>query len=495
MRILVPQLLVLLMLMPALAQATPVWTDGLKADALIERVSANQADAGQAIGELAGLLHLDMPLMPDPVITRPPFAASSEIKFVSTDLQLAMTQLSIHIGANNQILVLRAQADRRDALILQNGFSTLRNLVAVAEKQGFDGLRMVDGVAHLSRPLIVWLGAGLQLEPGDILQMDASGGAFLLGFGQVEIVGATVKATSIAAGPKAYRPFVLITGQGTLYAEDSQFAGLGNVGADPFGGVTVSQRGLFQPKYAATITKSRFDDVGVIGMTGVTNGIISDNTVVAGRSTAIALDSVQGGQVSGNAVIGTKGTAGIKVANGANVHVAGNLVYAGAHNGISIGANSKAVEIVGNAVLANSETGINAQRSNCVSVISNSIARNGASGLRMTENGVSRVQGNAVVLNTTAGLHVGKQNKGGRIEISENLLAGNRVGLSGLEIGEVLLEQNNLTAQMPRLFDGEFSQYLAAYLTQVQQQSNTSYRIAAAENQSARTYLTTCNKG
>ena len=113
----------------------------------------------------------------------------------------------------------------------------------------------------------------------------------------------------------------------------------------------------------------------------------------------------------------------------------------------------------------------------------------------MTENGVSRVQGNAVVLNTTAGLHVGKQNKGGRIEISENLLAGNRVGLSGLEIGEVLLEQNNLTAQMPRLFDGEFSQYLAAYLTQVQQQSNTSYRIAAAENQSARTYLTTCNKG
>ena len=128
-------------------------------------------------------------------------------------------------------------------------------------------------------------------------------------------------------------------------------------------------------------------------------------------------------------------------------------------------------------------------------VTDNSIAQNGASGLRLNESGVSRVQGNALVLNTNSGLHVGAQRKGGRIEVAENLLAGNRVGLTGVAIGEVVLDQNNLSAQMPRLFDGEFSQYLAAYLTQVQQHSDKTYRIAGPTAQPADAFLTTCSKG
>jgi len=488
--------LVLIALMaPGFAQATPVWTDAAHAKALIEAAAVNATRAGDTVSALAGVLQLDQTAQTGTQVNRPPFADGPAGKLVSTELQLAMTQLSIHSGTNNQIRVLRAQGDKRDALILQSGFASLRELAIEAEAQGIDGLRMVNGIVHLTRPLVVWLGAGLRLEPGDQLQMAAQSGAFLLGFGQIEMLGATVTASGQSTAADAYRPFVLITGQGTIYAENTKFTGLGIVGADPFGGVMVSQRGLFAPDFPPTLIQNQFFDLGVVGMSGVSGGLIVGNQVKAGRGGGIALASVQETLVSDNTVTATKGGAGIKVVNGAAVRLTGNLVTGGARNGISVGGNSKGVEISGNAILANAETGIATQRATCVSVTANSIAKNGASGLRLNETGVSRVQGNALVLNTTAGLHVGAQAKGGRIEISDNLLAANRVGLTGVAIGEVVLDQNNLSAQMPRLFDGEFSQYLAGYLTGVQQKSDTSFRIAPRDGRKADAFLTACNKG
>lgn len=495
MRNAIAPLLVMFMLASGQSLATPVWTDSAKATALIERVVPDAATAQATVDQLASVLQLTTGPKAARVAQRPAFADGPPGKLLTTDLQLAMTQLSIHIGSNNQIRVLRAQGDRRDALILESGFTTISDLAKTAETQGIDGIRIVDGAVHLTRPLIVWLGAGLKLAPDDQLQLDAASGAFLLGFGQIEMIGADVRAVSVTSAKEAFRPFVLITGQGTIYAEDTKFSGLGMVGADPFGGVVVSERGLFQPLFPPTLTSNTFDDVGVIGMVGVTDSIITDNLIKAGRGGGISLVSVLGAQVSGNAIVGTKAGSGIKVAEGAGVHLTGNLVSGGAGNGISVGGNSKDIQISGNAVLTNAQTGIATQRATCVLVSDNSVARNGASGLRLNESGVSRVQGNALVLNTNSGLQVGAQRKGSRVEVADNLLAGNRVGLSGRSIGEVVLDQNNLTSQMPRLFDGEFSQYLAAYLTQVQQQSGESYRIAAPDGREMAAFLTTCNKG
>lgn len=485
----------LALLMPGFAEATPLWTNGARVQALIETVGKDTGAAQGTVAQLAGILGLDAIAAPRTDVSRPAFAAGPAGRVVSTELQLALTQLSIHIGANNQIRVLRAQGDKRDALILQSGFSTLRELAKSAEAQGIDGLRMVDGVATLTRPLVVWLGAGLRLQPGDRLQMDAATGAFLLGFGQIEMIGADVRAAGFSAAPDAYRPFVLITGQGTLFAQDTQFTGLGMVGADPFGGVVISQRGLFQPDFPPTLSRNQFDDVGIVGMSGVVSGVIAGNRIRAGRGGGVALSAVQGTVLSENDITTTKGGAGIKIAGGTGVRVTGNLVAGGARNGISIIGNSKGVEVSGNAVLTNAETGIATQRATCVFVTGNSIARNGASGLRLNETGASRVQGNALILNATSGLTVSAQTKGGRIEIADNLMAANRVGLTGVAIGEVVLDQNNLSAQMPRLFDGEFSQYLAGYLTGVQQKSDTSFRIAPRDGLSADAFLTACNKG
>lgn len=485
----------LTLLTPQLGLATPVWTDAAKAEALIGKVISSPRDAKETVQQLANLLNLEPDSDAASAAMRPEFADGPAARLASTDLQLAMTQLSIHIGSNNQIRVLRAQGDRRTALILQSGFTSLRDLAAEAKMQGIEGLDLVNGIVHLTRPLVVWVGAGLKLEPGDVLQMDADSGAFLLGFGQIEMVGADVRADITDTASTAYRPFVLITGQGTLFADSTKFTGLGMVGADPFGGVVVSARGLFPPKFPPTLTHNTFDDVGNVGMTGVADGVIEDNLIKAGRSGGITLASARNVRISGNAVVGSKGGAGVKIANGTDVLLTGNLISGGAHNGISIGGNSTGIKITGNAVLGNTETGVATQRATCILVTGNSIAQNGASGLRLNESGVSRVQGNALILNANSGLHVGAQHKGGRVEIAQNLLAGNRVGLTGVAIGEVVLDQNNLSAQMPRLFDGEFSQYLAAYLTQVQQQSDKTYRIAGPSGQQADAFLTACSKG
>ena len=491
----VTALALLALLAPGSGHATPVWTDDGKAQAVMATAVTNSVDARATIGQLADILHLAPATAVKNNVQHPAFSNGPAGKLISADLQLAMTQLSIHIGSNNQIRVLRAQGDRRDALILQSGFTNLQDLAKIAEADGIDGLRLVDGVVHMTRPLVVWLGAGLKLEPGDRLVMDGTSGAFLLGFGQIEMVGADVRTGQTSGAQDAYRPFVLVTGQGMLFSQNTKFTGLGMVGADPFGGVVVSARGLFPPKFPPVLLENTFEDVGVVGMVGVADGLIEGNLIKAARGSGISLVSVTGVQVMENAVLATKGGAGVKIANGTDVAFVGNLVSGGAHNGVSIGGNSTKIKITGNAVFSNAETGIATQRATCVLVTGNSIAQNGASGLRLNESGVSRVQGNALVLNTNSGLHVGAQHKGGRVEVAENLLAGNRVGLTGVAIGEVVLDQNNLSAQMPRLFDGEFSQYLAAYLTQVQQHSNKSYRIGGPTGQQADAFLTACSKG
>ncbi len=494
MRQLFALLAVLALAVPVQAIASPVWKDSTKTQALIEAVLRNASDAEQTVGRLAKILNLAEtgPVTPEP--ERPPFADGNSGQLISAELQLAMTQLSIHIGSNNQIRVLRAQGDRHDALVLKGGNFNLRDVAQAAQMQGIEGIRMVDGVIYLSRPLVVWLGAGLRLQPGDRLLMDAESGAFLLGFGQIEMIGAEVRAVETKLDPDSFRPFVLITGQGTIYAENTNFSGLGMVGADPFGGVVVSARGLFPPKFEPTLTRNSFEDIGVLGMIGVKDGQILGNLIKAGRGGGISLSTVQTVLVSGNAIIGSKGGAGVKLSNVSDVSLTGNLISGGARNGISVGGNSHGVDIRGNAVLANVETGIATQRATCVLVADNSIARNGASGLRLNESGVSLVQGNALVMNTSSGMHVGAQRKGGRIEITDNLLAGNRVGLTGVAIGEVVLIQNNLSAQMPRLFDGEFSQYLSSYLKQVQLHSSKSYRISGSSAAEVGSYFTTCNK-
>ncbi len=489
-------LLVLLgLLVPGLGSATPVWTDAAKATDLIETVVADTASAQETVQQLAAVLQLAPPSEHTAPVQRPVFPDGGTAEIISSDLQLAMTQLSIQVGTNNQIRVLRAQAEQRDVLILKAGTTTLKDLAILAKAKGVPGIETINGVVVMTRPLIVWQGAGLKLVSGDVLSMNAKTGAFLLGFGQIEIIGATVNAVETAPSAESFRPFILITGQGTVYAEDSLFSGLGMVDAAPFGGFVVAEGGLFQPPFPPTINQNSFDDVGIVGMTGVNHAEVSNNLIKGGRGGGIALTSVQDTQVVGNAVIGTKRGSGIKIIDGKSVTLAENMVSGGTNNGITVGGNSKDIVISGNAVLANAGTGIASQQASCLLVANNSIARNGASGLRLNKNGMSLVKGNALVLNTTSGLQVGAQSDTGRVEVTGNLLAGNRVGLTGVSIGEVVLDQNNLSAQMPRLFDGEFSQYLAGYLTQVQQKSGRSFHIAAPDGRETDAFLTTCNKG
>ena len=86
-------LLLLTLLAPRWAQATPVWTDATQARALIEAVTVDAAGRPDAVSQLAGILQLDGVDLAKPDVVRPPFAVGPAGKLVSTELQLAMTQL------------------------------------------------------------------------------------------------------------------------------------------------------------------------------------------------------------------------------------------------------------------------------------------------------------------------------------------------------------------------------------------------------------------
>jgi len=488
------------LLLAGTAHATPDWRDATRVATAVAALQDSLGRLGDppAVPDLvAGLAHALTIDMARPVTAAvslaPPSGRPGLVE--PGDLQIALTQLSIQEGTNNQIRVMQGQGGRRDAIFLRDGVATLQQVVEQAAYQGLNGITTVDGVVRLTRPLIVWPGAALILQPGDGIEMRAETGAFLLSFGRIDLRGAEVRAAGYDATPEAFRPFILTSGQGTLVAKDGRFSGLGMPGADPFGGIVVSTQGLFAPEVPPALHGNRFDDLGSVTLRGVDGSVIENNLFRKARGTALVLVGVRDTRVSGNTLLGTQGGAGIRVAHVAGrVRLSGNLVAAGARNGMTLTGSSGRIALAGNVVLGNGGSGIAAHRTQCLRLDGNIVLHSGAAGLRLTETGETMVQGNALVLNKAAALSVNGQQAGHRVTLAGNLFAANRVGLTGAQIGDVALLGNDLHAQLPRLFDGEFSQHLPAYLTADQIEGARLYRVSASGSAGPADFTDTCEK-
>jgi len=463
-------LLLLICLAPLAVEARPVW-DAARAETVLDDPRSDLGAALAAMGLAAGAP------VPTPGVATLPVARAGVLE--TGDLQIALTQLAIHEGTNNQIRVMRAQSGAGDAMILRAGNATLRDLARQAATAGLPGLAVVDGVHVLTRPLVVWQGAGLRIEPGDRLEMQAGSGAFLVSFGPVDIAGAEIAATGFAPGAEAFRPFVLISGQGTLQARDSVFTALGMADLKPFDGLFLSNQGLFPPAYPPILTGNRFVDLGGVSLRGLADVSVTANRFDTARGTALSLIEVRGGVVADNIVEAAAGGASLSLTTVDALLVRGNLLRGGAGNGLTLDGNSGRVELSGNAAIGNAGSGMALLRTQCLRVAGNGSADNGASGLRLSRIGAAQLSGNALVLNAQAGLLLRDQTPENRIEISGNLFARNRTGLSGGPLGSVLLTDNDLTQQLPRLFHGEFAQYQSRFLTAAQQQGDALFRITA----------------
>lgn len=394
----------------------------------------------------------------------PPPAAglpSGPMKVIEGDVQAALTQLSILAGGNGHLSLQLAQASTTDVIYLLSGTATLPQLEAAGYVQ-----RRANGW-HLSRPLVVWPGAAMVLSPGEVLDLDTAAGAFILSFGEVHFTRATLRGD---AGQNArvaqFRPFLLVTGQGSFRAERSTFADLGFDGPVAFRGVSVLNSGLLRPPASPVVTRNRFHNVFSLSFEGADGLILVHNRLEGAGAAAVSVKGGRGMLLAGNRILGPDSGAGMRLSGTLqDVMIAANVITGGARNGLQIDGKTLRLGLRANVVIDNAGSGISLGRTDCLTVQGNIIAGNGTAGLRLTRTGATRVADNAVLDNGSAGIEVEAQSGLGPVLISDNMLRGNREGLRAAGLGEVRLTGNDLAGQTPRQFAGDFSSWLGPYLS------------------------------
>lgn len=468
-------------------QAAPQPVDSVALQADIAALH-RQADAMgsvdfayDAVAQMAGLYGLTPEPKPQ-TLAAALLPSGDAAKVAMGDTQIALTQLSISEGTNNQLRVQQAQHGSKAAIFLSAGVISLQDLAVAAKSDGIDGIAMVDGVVTLSRPLVIWQGATLLIHPGDVLQLQSAGGAFLLNFGKIDLRGATLRSDVAASQPEStYRPFVLTSGSGKVYAEANRLQGLGMAGLGPFAGFVISTQGLFAATETSILRANRFEDLGGVALIGPKSVEVTQNDFLSSRGGALTLAQIGKAAVLGNTIYATRNGAGLRItARSQDMLVAGNLVLGGQGNGVQVDGGSFGVTLRGNALLQNAQTGLASKTADCLLVQGNVIAANGASALRLTKTGYTQILGNALDGNAGSAIEVGAQLPKARMDVSGNLLAKNRIGLSGAALHLVTLRGNDLSQQLPRMFDGEFAQHQAAYLTAGRSDQAAIFQISSA---------------
>ncbi len=444
-------------LIAALAVAGPL---SAQPDMVLHGAIARVLDAGgdgEVLAVLADRLagRVDQPPIPQPA----PLEAGS-MKVLEGDVQAALTQLSILAGGNGHLSLQLAQASTTDVIYVLSGTATLREL----QRSGY--LERRANGWRLSRPLVLWPGAALVLSPGELLELDTAAGAFVLSFGDVRMSGATLRGDGGQnARVKSFRPFLLVTGQGSFHAERSTFADLGFDGPVAFRGVSVMTGGLMKPASAPVVTKSRFQNVFSLSFEGADGMVLARNRFSKAGAAAVSVKDGRKVTLAGNRISETHSGAGVRLSGVLeDVVIAGNVITGGGRNGLQIDGKTQHLGLRANVILDNVGTGITLGPATCVSVLGNIIAGNGTAGLRLTRTGAARVADNAVLDNGSAGIEVDAQSGLGPVLLSDNVLRGNREGLRAAGLGEVRLAGNDLVHQTPRQFAGDFSPWLGAYL-------------------------------
>jgi Periplasmic copper-binding protein (NosD) len=412
-------------------------------------------------------------------------SSAKDATITRDDVQLAMTQLAIDAGTNDMLGVMRAQGDGQ-AIYVNAGHVTLADIAAAG-----DGLQAVEGIFRLTRPLIIWSDATLTIDAGQTLVMDRAAGAFVLAFGGLTVTGARIQgAGHAAAASPDFVPFVLVAGRGWITAVQSDFASLGMPDTTLFSGLAVVTRGLLRPDQATLLSQNTLHDVRLVLLQGTTGAHVQGNLVTGLLSGGITLSGGVAGIIAGNDLLAQGARAGIRVTDQAQgTVVADNLVLRAPVNGIVLDAAATQSQVTGNVVLFSGGAGLVMRRTSCVLVSGNIFARNGATGLRMQASGHLTIAHNALLLNGGVGIEVLAQPAAGTTLIADNVIAGNREGLRGAGIGALMLSSNQLSAQLPRLFGGEFAQYQPAFLTATEKQGRADFGIGA------QTAQTPCEEG
>lgn len=386
-------------------------------------------------------------------------------KVAISDVRLGLMQMALAVGPAGQAEIYAAlpSADA-PALYLREGMATLEDLVMLAAGAGHPGaLRHEGGTYTASMPIIVLGGAALVVGDSETLVFSGEDGGFLLSFGSLWVMGATISAAvpQHAVDPDAFRPFVASLGSGGLRVRDSRFTGLGFGPSPALSGLSIATAGLYGSSARSIILRSLFTDLGGISVINSDRVVIAGNRIVEARQTAIRVDGSDHASVFRNVVTGTLGAHAVRLSGpGRAGEVRDNILSGGTHGGLRLDTGGAGIEVSGNLIEDFRGEGVAIlQGAHCVWLRGNVIRANGGNAVRAAAAGDLWLTDNVVLGNGGTGLALTEGVEGSNTLIAGNAIAGNRAGIHGATQGHLRLSGNDLSDQLPRLVTGDLAQH------------------------------------
>ncbi|MEM9788174.1 MAG: right-handed parallel beta-helix repeat-containing protein [Pseudomonadota bacterium] len=426
----------------------------------------NRAEAVAALApELAQAT--DTSLLSDPLLTDLMPAPTGQISQTAQakmgpaelqliDLRIALVQLSIYAGTNDQLSVVRAQAaDAPQVIAIRNGSAHLSDIRDwIADQPAPESMLSGDG---LRIPLVVLEGARLILSDGDALELSRVDGTFLLNLGTLIIDGAQIS----VGGPEnqtvpEYAPFVVTAGSGIAQISDAHITGLGFSKTAAFSGLAVVNKGLYQPIGQSFLTDSILHGVGAATFLGADDPVIQGNIVIGGTNAGLVLNRTEQAHVQGNLITQTQSGSALRITDVATgSRVTGNLIFDNENTGIQVTRGSRDTALQDNILWRNGGVGLSIQRSDCTYATGNVAMDNRKKGIELQSSWHAELTENMVFGNRSSGLLVADQPNGNETLVARNVFAGNRVGLASASAHILTLRENDFSNQFPRLVEGD----------------------------------------
>lgn len=398
----------------------------------------------------------------------PDFAPTGGAVVELVDLRLLLTQIAVQTGADDHLSLTRAQGDRaHKVILLRGGFVTLPQLLALARgTPAEDFIADTAGGLVFARPLAIWNDAGLHLDATDRLLLNRASGSFVANLGWLSLSGGTVAGSNgINMSEPAFRPFILTAGTGSLTAQGAILQNLGFGETAVFGGVSVVNNGLRLPLFPSQMTGSTLTDVTTLSLVGTQGATVSDNHLSGATGAAILVSQSQDALIAGNTLENLSGPQGIRItADSRNIAIVDNALTGGARTGILIDQGSSAITVDHNIILSQLATGLTVSAGSCVWLRGNLITTSGGSGITISDTGAVYLSDNAILFNGGAAVLIRDQSAQAFAHLAGNVLIGNREGLRGATPGVLVLDDNDLDGQLPRVFTGDLAPLMVDWL-------------------------------
>ncbi|GIT89605.1 hypothetical protein JANAI62_09100 [Jannaschia pagri] len=397
--------------------------------------------------------------LPEPVAKVAGFSPSQPLPLARPsmfNLRLALAMLSQGRPRQDDERIRLAQGDKGDQVLSLSGGQV--TLAVIQQALANMGLQQ-DPQGPLRVPVILAEDTVLTLNPGDMLEMSRPDGAFVLSFGRVEIEGATIR----SVGPEneiitSFAPFLAVAGSGALRMRQATIEGLGFGDTAKFGGISVLGHVLRPMSDPTEITDNTFTDVTSLAITGVREALVSGNRFGDMRGGAVRLYNSPKSHVTGNLFYGAASTNAIRILDRSHEAVlSGNVLLAGERAGIVV-RRSNAADIRGNVVWGRDGAGVKLQETECSLVARNQVLDSRQKGVEIRSSAATTVRSNVIAGNRSAGVWISAQSRDALTEVTSNRLLGNGSGIVGATAATVALDGNDMTAQLPRLSDGDLTE-------------------------------------